>query len=34
VERRRAFVEEVAALLDEPMTADYVRLNIDAMRLG
>jgi trans-aconitate 2-methyltransferase len=31
-ERHRAFVEEVAALLDEPITADYVRLNIEARR--
>jgi trans-aconitate 2-methyltransferase len=31
-ERRRPFVEEVAALLPEPVTADYVRLNIDARR--
>jgi trans-aconitate 2-methyltransferase len=33
-ERKRAFVEEVAARLPEPVTADYVRLNIDAVRLG
>jgi len=32
VERRRAFVEEVVALLPPPVTADYVRLNIDARR--
>jgi trans-aconitate 2-methyltransferase len=31
-ERRRAFVEEVAALLPDPVTVDYVRLNIDARR--
>jgi trans-aconitate 2-methyltransferase len=31
-ERKRAFVEEVAARLPEPVTADYVRLNIDARR--
>ena len=31
-ERRRAFVEEVAARLPEPVTADYVRLNIEAVR--
>ena len=31
-ERKRAFVEEVAARLPEPITADYVRLNIDARR--
>ena len=31
-ERRRSFVEEVVALLAEPITADYVRLNIDARR--
>jgi trans-aconitate 2-methyltransferase len=31
-ERRRPFVEEVAALLPTPITADYVRLNIDARR--
>lgn len=31
-DRRRAFVEEVAALLPDPVTADYVRLNIDARR--
>jgi len=30
--RRAAFVEEVAALLPEPITVDYVRLNIDAAR--
>jgi trans-aconitate 2-methyltransferase len=33
-ERRRPFVEEVVALLPDPVTADYVRLNIDAVRLG
>ena len=31
-ERKRAFVEEVAARLPDPVTADYVRLNIDAVR--
>ena len=31
-ERRPAFVEEVAALLPDPVTVDYVRLNIDARR--
>jgi trans-aconitate 2-methyltransferase len=31
-DRRRPFVEEVAALLPRPITADYVRLNIDAVR--
>jgi trans-aconitate 2-methyltransferase len=31
-DRRRPFVDEVAALLPEPITADYVRLNIDARR--
>jgi len=31
-ERKRPFVEEVAARLPEPVTADYVRLNIDARR--
>jgi trans-aconitate 2-methyltransferase len=31
-DRKRAFVEEVATRLPEPVTADYVRLNIDARR--
>ena len=31
-DRHRPFVEEVVALLAEPVTADYVRLNIDARR--
>ena len=31
-DRRRPFVEEVAALLPDPVTIDYVRLNIDARR--
>ena len=31
-ERRRPFVDEVASLLPRPITADYVRLNIDARR--
>jgi trans-aconitate 2-methyltransferase len=31
-ERRRPFVEEVAALLPDPVTIDYVRLNLDARR--
>jgi trans-aconitate 2-methyltransferase len=30
--RRRPFVQEVAARLPDPITADYVRLNIDACR--
>jgi trans-aconitate 2-methyltransferase len=30
--RRRPFVEQVAARLPDPVTADYVRLNIDARR--
>jgi hypothetical protein len=33
-DRRRPFVEDVAALLPRPITADYVRLNIDAVRSG
>lgn len=33
-ERHAAFVEQVAALLPEPITVDYVRLNIDAARPG
>lgn len=33
-DRRSAFVEEVAALLPDPVTVDYVRLNIDARRPG
>ena len=31
-DRRSAFVQEVAALLPDPVTVDYVRLNIDARR--
>jgi trans-aconitate 2-methyltransferase len=30
--RHAAFIAQVAALLDEPITIDYVRLNIDATR--
>ncbi|MGH8936265.1 MAG: class I SAM-dependent methyltransferase [Acidimicrobiia bacterium] len=34
VGKRSAFVEQVAASLNQPVTIDYVRLNVDAVRPG